>query len=313
MNSTLFGHTLRILRTSAGISLREMARDIHVSPSYLSQLESGRLSLPTHKRIEEMAGTLGIPAADLFALSDRPHPEILESLRSKKELGVLIRKIEKAGLNTQEIGKISVLIDILGRKGLLEFLDYGLSHPSEFNSSLHKGDEKNPKGSLSEKYKDYLPYDMIFRKQKFSGKSNLFKYMAEKITESLSHLDRDWLFSQLLRREEEMSSGLGKGLAVPHLFHPDLSGTRMAVCVVPGGMAFDSVDEESVYLVCIILSHPEERMVHLGLLAHLARRGQDVNFIPRLIKSGSKKEIRRLLFPESAALPGAGNKAAFTA
>ena len=77
MDSLMFGHTLRMLRTTAGISLRTLAKKIDVSPAYLSQVELGKLPPPTHNRITTIAETIGIPVSMLIEMSQRPNPEVI--------------------------------------------------------------------------------------------------------------------------------------------------------------------------------------------------------------------------------------------
>jgi len=77
MHDLMFGHTLRMLRTTAGISLRNLAKKMDVSPAYLSQIERGKLPPPTHNRIAKIAETIGIPLSLLIEMSHRPNPEVI--------------------------------------------------------------------------------------------------------------------------------------------------------------------------------------------------------------------------------------------
>ena len=98
MNELMFGYTLRMLRTTAGISLRTLAKNIDVSPAYLSQVELGKLNPPTHERITKIAETIGIPVSLLIEMSHRPNPDTIMLLRRHHGLDELIRLTFEMGL-----------------------------------------------------------------------------------------------------------------------------------------------------------------------------------------------------------------------
>ena len=54
-----FGQYIRELRTGKGITLREFARQLDVSPTYISQIEQGNFGPPAEERIVRMAQILG--------------------------------------------------------------------------------------------------------------------------------------------------------------------------------------------------------------------------------------------------------------
>ena len=60
MQRIAFGPTIRLLRQAKGISLREMARQLGVSPAFLSQIEAGRQHKIPKARIVQVAEMLGV-------------------------------------------------------------------------------------------------------------------------------------------------------------------------------------------------------------------------------------------------------------
>lgn len=76
---TPFGHKVRILREARGISLKQMAADLHLSSAYLSALEHGNRGRPSPGLVMQICGYLGIiwdEAEELKALADLSHPKI---------------------------------------------------------------------------------------------------------------------------------------------------------------------------------------------------------------------------------------------
>jgi len=66
-----FGQYIRELRTGKGITLREFARQLDVSPTYISQIEQGNFGPPAEERIVRMAQILGEHVDELLALAGR--------------------------------------------------------------------------------------------------------------------------------------------------------------------------------------------------------------------------------------------------
>ena len=68
---------LRILRTSnTGLTLREAARQIGISPTYLSRMENGKEGLPSDYVLSNMATVYGIDEERLFVMAGRIPPEL---------------------------------------------------------------------------------------------------------------------------------------------------------------------------------------------------------------------------------------------
>ena len=64
---------------------------------------------------------------------------------------------------------------------------------------------------------------------------------------------RDAIYAQLVERETQASTGLGNGVAVPHVKRADVVETRIAVAVSPDGLPFDAIDGKPVHIVFLVL------------------------------------------------------------
>src|SRR5678816_2011872 len=67
MQGIAFGPTIRLLRQAKGISLRELARQLGVSPAFLSQIEAGRQHKIPRARIVQVAEMLGVSEGYLLS------------------------------------------------------------------------------------------------------------------------------------------------------------------------------------------------------------------------------------------------------
>jgi len=74
---------------------------------------------------------------------------------------------------------------------------------------------------------------------------------------------RDDLVARVLQREAAGSTGFGRGVAVPHVKHPDATRMAAAVGISRGGVDFNSLDQQPVYSVFLLVSpldRPEEHL-----------------------------------------------------
>ncbi len=297
MYELMFGHTLRMLRTTAGISLRSLAKKIDVSPAYLSQIELGKQPPPTHSRIAKIADIIGIPVALLMEMSHRPNPEVIVLLRGNQELNKLIKIIHESGLRQKDITRIMTLIQKLGANGFRRLIRHGADHLSDFSES-----EKRilPSATSSPLYDahDFSGWAnprLVFKSLKFSKKTDLLWHMLEKVEGMFPSFDLGRAHRELMSHEAEDSSGIGRGVALPHLYIDGLDRTVIAIARIPEGIDFAAIDRNPVYLVCLILSNPDSCRSHLNWLAYFAQKFQIPTLLDEILKADSKKGILSLL------------------
>ena len=101
-----FGQYIRELRTAKGITLREFARQLEVSPTYVSQIEQDKFSPPAEERIVRMAQILGVDVDELLALAGRVAEDLPEIIRRHpRELATFLRTAK--GLSADEINRLA--------------------------------------------------------------------------------------------------------------------------------------------------------------------------------------------------------------
>lgn len=103
---TLFGQRVRKLRTDQGISLRAIARQVGISPAYLSRIESGQTSPPAPSVIKALAETLGVEPTNLFELSSSLNPDIMSLLQKSRRTVELLNVIASHDLNEDQIDRV---------------------------------------------------------------------------------------------------------------------------------------------------------------------------------------------------------------
>lgn len=83
--------------------------------------------------------------------------------------------------------------------------------------------------------------------------------------------DRDGIVSALLKRERLGSTGIGRGLAIPHAIHPSVRQVVGALAEFPGGVEFDAVDGQAVHVLCLLVAPVDRPGDHSRYLESVAR------------------------------------------
>jgi transcriptional regulator with XRE-family HTH domain len=104
--ANLFGQKLRECRRSAGISQRELAKQIGVDFSYISKIENGRLPPPAADTIVKICQVLGVESEDLLALTGKIPSKVQESLSSSKAAQQFLSEAQRLNLTDDEWEKM---------------------------------------------------------------------------------------------------------------------------------------------------------------------------------------------------------------
>lgn len=119
------------------------------------------------------------------------------------------------------------------------------------------------------------------------------------ISEALFHDKKikssEMLYNKLIEREKLTSTGIGRGIAIPHTDLPNLDEVVMAVGKSSDGIEFKSLDNKKVHLFFVLVSPEREDQSHLKLLARLARLLKDNNVRRALLEAESSSDIRNAL------------------
>src|ERR1700687_1838448 len=86
----------------------------------------------------------------------------------------------------------------------------------------------------------------------------------------------------ILKRELLGSTGIGRGVAIPHTKHASVERLIGTVAVSKQGVAFDSVDGEPVFVLVLLVSPQDRPGDHLRALENVARSMRDDGFVRSL-------------------------------
>lgn len=117
---------------------------------------------------------------------------------------------------------------------------------------------------------DLLDKKSIRLDGKASDKNDALDQMVGLMAASGKISDVDKYHEGVYAREEESTTGIGDGIAIPHCKSDAVSRPGLAAMVVPAGVEFDSLDGEPVNLIFLIAAPDTEDNVHLDVLSKLS-------------------------------------------
>ena len=107
--------------------------------------------------------------------------------------------------------------------------------------------------------------------------------------------ERQSIIKAIMKREELGSTGIGRGVAVPHTKHPSVSRLIGTVGVSAEGVDFDSLDGEKVQLFFLLVSPPDRPGDHLRALENISRQLRDDTFCRFLKLAKTAEDVQQLL------------------
>jgi PTS system fructose-specific IIA component/PTS system nitrogen regulatory IIA component len=107
--------------------------------------------------------------------------------------------------------------------------------------------------------------------------------------------EQESIVKAIMKREELGSTGIGRGVAVPHTKHPSVDQLVGTVGVSSEGVDFNSLDGEKVQLFFLLISPPDRPGDHLRALENISRQLRDDTFCRFLKQSKTADDIQQLL------------------
>jgi len=132
------------------------------------------------------------------------------------------------------------------------------------------------------KLTDLLTADCVKVPLEATDKEEAVAELVEQLVRTGRIPDRNAAIRCIFERENRQSTGIGHGVAIPHGKDATIPTLTLAVGTSPGGIEFDSLDDEPVYLVFVVLAQADNPGPHVQALAEIARLLQDGDVYTRL-------------------------------
>lgn len=145
------------------------------------------------------------------------------------------------------------------------------------------------------KITDLLQAECICLNAKADTKSEAIAQAVELMSKSGNLLDSQSYMQAVLKREEEGSTGIGEGIAIPHAKSSSVKSATLSAMVFPDGVEFDSLDGEKVRLLFMIAAPEGKNEAHLEILSQLSTLLMQGDFVANLLKAKSAEEFSQII------------------
>lgn len=147
------------------------------------------------------------------------------------------------------------------------------------------------------KFSDFVAPEAIRSHVRASSKEGVIREMAQALVDAgkIAAGDLEGIVKAILKREDLGSTGIGRGVAVPHTKHPSVNKLVGTVAVSRDGIDFQSLDGDPVQLFFLLVSPPDRPGDHLRALENISRQLRDDTFCRMLKAAKGPVDIQHLL------------------
>lgn len=145
------------------------------------------------------------------------------------------------------------------------------------------------------KIRELLSVESIELRGSAAGKKEVLDKMVDLMAKSGKIGDVETYRKGVYAREEEGTTGIGEGIAIPHCKSDAVTKPGLAAMVVPDGVDFDALDGEKVSLIFLIAAPNTEDNVHLDVLSKLSVLLMDEKFTGDLRSAKTVDEFLRVI------------------
>ncbi len=145
---------------------------------------------------------------------------------------------------------------------------------------------------------DFVVRDAIIADLKATTKEEVIREIVESLrvaAQLKSGADTEDVVRAIQKRESLGSTGIGRGVAIPHTKHGGVERLLGTIAISPRGVPFDSLDGEPVHVFVLLISPQDRPGDHLRALENVSRSLRDDGFVRALRNAASREGIWTLL------------------
>jgi PTS system nitrogen regulatory IIA component len=148
------------------------------------------------------------------------------------------------------------------------------------------------------KLSEIISENLILPSLKGTDTAGVLREFSTAIYSAGKCTDSNALYQKLLERENQESTGIGNGVAIPHCKLDNLSDVILAIGYSEPGVEFHAIDGNPTYFFFMVLSPSQAAVQHLRALAALSRLLKSQTFLNRLRQRPSGKDLIALIRQE---------------
>ena len=144
---------------------------------------------------------------------------------------------------------------------------------------------------------DFVVREAIIPQLTATTKEAVIREMVESLRSAgqFKSGDPEDVIKAILKRELLGSTGIGRGVAIPHTKHTSADRLVGTVALSRKGVSFESLDGELVYVFVLLVSPQDRPGDHLLALENVSRRLRDDGFVRALRSATTREQVWALL------------------
>ena len=144
-------------------------------------------------------------------------------------------------------------------------------------------------------FKKLISPEVIVMDLKSETKDELLKEMVMILANSGKVRDWEHVYNDVLDREKIMSTGMDKGIAIPHAKSEGVVSACVAVGIKKEGIDFDALDKQPSKIFFLIVSPKKSNSPHLQILASISSVVRNKETLDKIFEAKSSEDIYKIL------------------
>lgn len=147
------------------------------------------------------------------------------------------------------------------------------------------------------KFADLICHDAVIPQLQAADRNGVIRELVAALATAgkIAEDDVADIAKAIITRENQATTGFGKGVAVPHVKHPKIANQVAAMGRSAGGIDFSALDRAPVYSVFVLLTPADKADLHLPAMECVFRHLQHDNFRRFLRQAETRQAIVDLL------------------
>ena len=142
---------------------------------------------------------------------------------------------------------------------------------------------------------EFINQDLIKMELQSKDKDSVIEEMIDIMVENGIVSDKEEVVQKAMEREAKGTTGVGRGVAIPHVKSNAVKKAAVAFGRSSEGIDYASMDEKPSYLFFLITVPEESHNEHLKILAQLSRNLVHDDFRDSLLEAESAEEVMEIL------------------
>jgi fructose-specific phosphotransferase system IIA component len=142
---------------------------------------------------------------------------------------------------------------------------------------------------------ELLTADIVKTPLVSKDKADTLRELVQILKDASQINDFETVLDAVQKREDQMSTGLQDGIAVPHCKTTAVTHLKMAIGIAPEGIEFDALDGKLSQLFFLLVAPPDQSGPHVEALAEIAKLAQSKAFCKALIHADDAQEVIDLM------------------